>query len=195
VKSLIIASNNSHKAAEMIVELKDFFNLGLAKDVAPQITWEESSGTFLGNARIKAQTLKKYTQKCVLADDSGLIVYALDGRPGVDSSSFGGVEGDHARNNERLFHEMRHIPADRRQAAFVCTLVFIDDENRESIFEGRLEGAISECYKGSHGFGYDPLFLVGGNRSLAELTIEEKSKISHRGRALQAFKDFLLRSR
>jgi XTP/dITP diphosphohydrolase len=127
-----------------------------------------------------------------LADDSGLVVDALAGRPGVHSARFAGEGAGDAANNQRLLEELDGIPANERQAAFVCELAFVTPAGHEQVFSGRIGGAILTAERGEGGFGYDPLFLVDGfDLTMAELSLQEKNAVSHRGQALQHFQEFL----
>jgi XTP/dITP diphosphohydrolase len=128
----------------------------------------------------------------VLADDSGLVVDGLDGRPGVFSARFAGPDADDSANNRKLLHEVTGLSEDERSAAFVCSMAFVSPDGVEQLFEGRVGGTIIDQPRGEHGFGYDPLFLVDGyQQTMAELPLDEKNRISHRGQALQAFKQYL----
>jgi len=187
---LIVASNNRHKIEELSQLLGAAWDVRPAASLDPEISWIESGTTFLENARIKASVVRRKTAHAVLADDSGLMVDALHGAPGVQSSSFGGVEGDHARNTQRLMREMAEVPSGKRGAAFQCTLVFLDETGREMVFTGTCAGEILQAAAGNGGFGYDPVFGIrtaGGLRALAELSAEEKSSVSHRGEATRKF--------
>jgi XTP/dITP diphosphohydrolase len=188
-RQLVIASNNKHKLSEMKSILGSSWNILAANDVSNGITWDETGTTFLENARIKVAALRSKTSSCILADDSGLCVDYLNGGPGVYSSSFGGVEGDHARNVQKLLTVMKNVPTERRAAHFYCLILFLDEHNKEHVFEGRCNGFISEACQGTQGFGYDPIFIpIGGVKSMAEMTDQEKNQISHRGLALHEFK-------
>lgn len=187
-RTLVVASNNKHKLHEIRSILGDLWTVISAQEMAPDVMWDETGTTFLENARIKIKALRPYTSGCILADDSGLCVDALEGRPGVWSSSYGGVEGDHARNCAKLLQDMANVPDGKRQAYFICLLVFEDENQRESIYEGRCSGSITTGLEGEGGFGYDPLFYVPECRcTLAALSDSEKNKLSHRGRAMQQF--------
>lgn len=187
-RTLVVASNNKHKLQEIRAILGDRWRVVGAQEVAPNVTWDETGTTFLENARIKIKALRPYTEGCILADDSGLCVDALGGRPGVWSSSYGGVEGDHTRNCAKLLQDLVHVPEGKRQAYFICLLVFEDEERRESIYEGRCTGSIATSLKGEGGFGYDPLFYLPEYRcSMATLSEAEKNKCSHRGQAMEKF--------
>ncbi len=190
MKTVVIASNNAHKARE-IAEALDFpgwefrtlRDLGIASDPA------EDAETFAGNARIKALAAREASgERAVLADDSGLEVDALDGAPGVRSARYAGEPCDDAANNAKLLAALADVPDARRSARFVCALAFIDEDGTETAARGTVEGRIAREGRGSHGFGYDPLFLpdaFSGSRTLAEALPEEKNAVSHRGNALR----------
>jgi XTP/dITP diphosphohydrolase len=181
---LIIATRNSHKTAEIRAMVGDRFEVldAGAFPSFPEI--EETGATFLDNARLKALGISRCIEGWVLSDDSGLEVDALGGAPGVVSSSFGGEEGNHAKNNLRLLEEMAG-QADRR-ARFRCTMVLARDGVEQANFTGTVEGTIIDAPKGGGGFGYDPLFIPEGyDQTFAELGDEVKNSLSHRGRALR----------
>ncbi len=183
---LIIATRNAHKTGEIRHILGNRFEVldVLSFPDLPEI--EETGTTFLENARLKAIGIGSRAHGWVLADDSGLEVDALDGRPGVWSSSFGGEEGNHAKNNARLMQEMEGKP--QRSARFHCTLVLAKDGEEIGIFRGTLEGKIAETPSGNGGFGYDPLFIPDGYEdSLADLGAGVKNRLSHRAKAIDAF--------
>lgn len=199
MKTIVIASNNAHKAEEIATalafpgwEFRTLRQLGLDSDPA------EDADTFEGNARIKAQAARAASGGlAVLADDSGLAVDALDGAPGVHSARYAGEPCDDAANNAKLLAELADVPDEKRTGRFVCTLVFIDEDGTESVARGTIEGAIGREPRGSEGFGYDPLFLpdeYGGTRALAEVSQAEKNGISHRGNALRVLKKALSQS-
>ena len=197
MKRVIIASNNAHKVDEIEHALDfpgwEFLTLRQAGiDSNP----EEDGGTFEANARIKAQAARVAAGGAcaVLADDSGLEVDALDGAPGVYSSRYAGTDGDDEANNAKLFRELADVPDEHRTARFVCTLVFIDEDGRETVARGTVEGHIGHELRGENGFGYDPLFLpdeFGGAMTFAEVPQAEKSAISHRGNALRLLRAML----
>ncbi len=144
---------------------------------------EETGTTFLENARLKAEGISRHVDGWVLSDDSGLEVDALDGAPGVWSSSFGGEEGNHPRNNQRLMREMEGKPG--RSARFRCTMVLARGGAEEAHFTGAVEGSIVAELRGTEGFGYDPLFVPEGyDKTFGELGDEVKNTLSHRSRAL-----------
>lgn len=187
---LIIATRNAHKTAEIREMIGGRFEV---LDVTsfpecPEI--KETGTTFLENARLKAEGISRVLDGWVLSDDSGLEVDALGGAPGVWSSSFGGEEGNHARNNARLLKEMEG-KADRA-ARFHCTMVLARKGLEQAHFSGTVEGRIIEAPRGGHGFGYDPLFVPDGyEESFSELGGDVKSLLSHRSRALAKAVRFL----
>lgn len=181
-----LASGNRHKAEEF-QRLADESRLPLMIVPAnPMPDVVEDAGTFVGNARKKAQALKAQLPagSWVLADDSGVCVDALDGAPGVESAYFAGPHHDAAANLRKLTEVMRGVPDGRRSARFVCVLVLLGPAGGEEIFEGRCEGVLAREPAGGRGFGYDPLFIPEGFAcTYAQLAAAEKNRISHRGRA------------
>lgn len=181
---LIIATRNAHKTAEIRAMVGDRFEVvdATAFPDFPEI--EETGTTFLENARLKAEGISRRVAGWVLSDDSGLEVDALGGAPGVWSSSFGGEEGNHAKNNARLLAEM--AGKSNRAARFRCTMVLARDGAEVADFSGTVEGRLVDSLHGTGGFGYDPLFIPDGHdRTFAELGDEIKNSLSHRSRALQ----------
>lgn len=161
----------------------DRFEVLDANDFPDLPTVDETGTTFLENATLKAVAISREVGGLVLSDDSGLEVDALGGAPGVWSSSFGGEEGNHPRNNERLMREMAGKPD--RSARFRCVMVLAEGGEVRADFSGSVEGRILEAPSGAGGFGYDPLFAPEGHdESFAELGNAAKNTMSHRGRAL-----------
>lgn len=186
MRELVVATTNRGKFAEITHHLAP-----LVRRILP--LWEipsppeivESGETFRENALIKARALSRVTSMPVLADDSGLVVDALGGKPGVRSARYAGEGATDGENNEKLLREMERVPDGERRAAFVCVMALVFPDGRELTTEGRVEGTILRAPRGAGGFGYDPLFLVEGyDRTMAELSLDEKNLISHRGRAL-----------
>jgi XTP/dITP diphosphohydrolase len=150
-------------------------------DTVPPI--EETGATFTENAILKAVHTSNFVEDFVVADDSGLCIEALDGRPGVFSNRY--AASDTARI-QRVLHEMEAVPDENRGAAFVCALAVARRGEVIWTGEGRVEGTIGRGPQGTNGFGYDPIFyLPEFSRTMAELTLDEKNRVSHRGRALQ----------
>ena len=183
---LYLASKNKHKLEELTAMIGSDFEVRLCTELDPEISWEETGDTFAANAKIKADAVRRLTDCAVLADDSGLEVASLGGAPGVYSSRYAGTDGDDAANNRKLLKELDGV--NQREARFVCCLAYVAKDGDTKVFEGYCGGRIIEEARGQHGFGYDPLFAVGGgDRTLAEYSAQEKNTISHRKRALEAF--------
>ena len=177
---IVLATGNRDKVAE----LQPLFP-GVDVAAAPDgFDVEETGVTLLQNAWIKAAALRGEIAEdaLVVADDSGLVVHALGGRPGVFSARYAGPDATYADNCRRLLDEMEGM--DDRTAAFVCVLVGLDAEGGMLVSCGTCSGTIAPAMRGAEGFGYDPVFLPeGADRSMAEMTRDEKAAISHRGRA------------
>lgn len=187
---LVLATRNAHKTAEIRAMIGDRFEVMDATAFADFPEIEETGTTFLENARLKAQGISCHVEGWVLSDDSGLEVDALGGRPGVWSSSFGGEEGNHAKNNARLLAEM--AGKTDRGARFRCTMVLARRGIEQANFSGTVEGYLVESLQGARGFGYDPLFVPADyDRTFAELGDEIKNSLSHRSRALSQVVAFL----
>ena len=180
--SLIVATHNAGKIREIREILPGWTIDGEDAGV------EETGSTFAENALIKARAVAaRHPGAWVLADDSGLVVDALGGAPGVRSARYAGRDGDTPANNALLLKNLAGV-ADRR-AHFACAIALIAPDGTVRHFEGRCDGHIAEAPSGAGGFGYDPLFIPDGhNRSFAELAPAEKNAISHRGRALAALR-------
>lgn len=184
---LVVATKNKGK----LIEIMDILR-GLTISVSSLLDYpeigeiEEDGDTFLENARKKARIVAMKTRKWVLADDSGLVVEALGGEPGVKSARYAGKQGDHVANNKKLLQVMEKIPDGKRRAYFTCTMVLAAPDGREWDVEERCEGEIGRVLTGSGGFGFDPLFYIPDKDcTMAELSLEKKNRISHRGKALK----------
>ena len=193
--TVVVATGNAHKLAEIteilsrVPRLSGYAFVALA-ELGDFEDPEETGTTFFENALIKAEAALDETGfKVAVADDSGLVVDALDGRPGIFSARYAGVHGDDAANNQKLLEEMEGVAPGERTARFHSSVVLVDrlgDDQRVFAGEGNCEGTIAFDLRGSHGFGYDPLFEledIPGKR-MAELEMGEKNEISHRRRAL-----------
>lgn len=194
-KTVIIATNNTHKVEEIETALNfEGWEFKSLKEAGIESSPEETGTTFEENARIKARAAHELTGAAVLADDSGLVVDALNGAPGVYSSRYAGEDGNDGANNTKLLHELEGVPDEQRTARFMCVLVFIDEDGSETVAQGSVEGRIGYELKGDGGFGYDPLFwpeCFNFECTLAEVTQENKNKVSHRGNALRELKKVL----
>lgn len=192
MKKVVIASNNKHKVSEITTALNfegwEFYTLA---DVGVTSEPEEDADSFVGNARIKAQAAQRQTGLAALADDSGLAVDYLGGEPGVYSARYAGDKATDEDNNKKLLEALEGVSQDKRTARFVCSLVFIDEDGSEVCAEGTIEGFIGYQEQGDNGFGYDPLFFPHeffGDKTLAEVSQQDKNAISHRGNALRELK-------
>lgn len=191
---LLVASKNRKKVDELVRLLDGLpFHVESLADRPDIPPVEEDGTTFLENARRKALQTAARPGEWVLADDSGLVVEALGGEPGVRSARFAGEGATDAENNALLLERLEGM--EDRRAAFVCAIVIVRDGAVAWEGEGRCEGTIArQLAEGVHGFGYDPLFVPDGEqRTFAELTPSEKDRISHRGVALRAAIAFLQR--
>ncbi|ERS04702.1 nucleoside-triphosphate diphosphatase [Marinobacter sp. EN3] len=193
-QKLVIASNNKGKIAELTDLLAPLGLQPVAQGELGVSEAEEPAVTFVENAIIKARHAARVTGLPALADDSGLAVDALDGRPGVRSARFAGEEATDNDNVEALLAALKDTPEAERSAQFHCVLVYLRhaDDPTPIICHGRWPGRILAEPHGQGGFGYDPVFLVPEHGcSAAELTREQKGRISHRGRALVSLLDQL----
>lgn len=193
---IVIASCNDGKIEE-IKNYSDHLNSKINwltyKQVEGFPEVEETGSTFLENAKIKASAIAEYTKKMVIADDSGLEVDWLGGKPGIYSSRYAGKSASDYDNRKKLIQNLKDAPYSKRSARFICSLVLWDPK-KGMIFKtsGVCEGRIGYTEKGTGGFGYDPLFTPEGyDRTMAQLQPDEKNRISHRGKALAALCRFI----
>src|SRR6516164_4613418 len=191
---LVLGTRNTKKRGELLeiladlgIELRDLTSYPQAPEV------EEDGTTFEENARKKAVVLAKALGEWVLGEDSGLVVPALKGRPGVYSARYAGKQGDDEANNERLLAELAPLPEDARSAYYVCTAALADPTGEvKAVVEGRCHGVIIRERRGKGGFGYDPLFLIPEyHRTFGELSPRVKHALSHRARALAQLRPVL----
>lgn len=182
---ILLATQNQGKVRELqeLLTDEDIEVLSL-QDIPDWEEVEETGRTFAENAALKARAALLRTGMIALADDSGLEVDALDGWPGVYSARFAGEPKDDERNNDKLLHLLESIPDDQRTARFRCALVVATPDGEEYLTEGSIEGRILTQGRGKGGFGYDPLFFVSEfARTMAELNLAQKNKLSHRAQA------------
>lgn len=186
VTKIIVASQNRGKIAEIAAKLAALpFTVLSVRDVGDIPEPEETGSTFEENAELKARYYAGRTRLPCLADDSGLEVDALDGRPGVYSARFAGEHATDTANNEKLLGLLSNVPAHQRTARFRCALAFIDPKGTLLTAGGTCEGIILGQPRGSNGFGYDPLFYIPDlGKTLAEIELAEKNRISHRAQAI-----------
>lgn len=186
MKQVIIATKNAGKTREFQallakkgVEVKSLLDFPNCPDV------EETGSTFAENAILKAEAMARYFHMIVIADDSGLAIDALRGRPGVYSARYAGEEKDDQKNIAKVLEELKGVPFEKRTARFHCALAVAAPGRHTTVVEATCEGYITETPKGENGFGYDPIFYVPQKgKTMAELSKEEKNQISHRAKAL-----------
>ena len=187
MKELILASNNAHKVEEIKSILDDYKILTL-KDIGYYEDIIEDGTTFEENALIKARTIAKYSGKAAIADDSGLSVALLDGRPGVYSARYSAEQTDE-KNIEKVLEELN---GEKSEAKFVSVIALVRPDGSEITFRGECHGEIIFEKRGNNGFGYDPIFYVPSlEKTFAELTPEQKNSISHRKESLEKFSKYL----
>lgn len=183
---LLLASRNQHKIEELQQMLAGL-NIEVISldDVADMPVIEEDGKTFSENAGKKARLTAIHTGFTCLADDSGLVVDALGGQPGIYSARFAGEDADDRKNNRKLLQMLQGFEGEKRQARFICIIAISDPHGNICTVEGKCEGRIDYEERGTGGFGYDPLFIPAGyTQTFAELSREKKNRISHRGQAL-----------
>jgi XTP/dITP diphosphohydrolase len=188
VSRVVLATRNEGKLVELrrILSPYDVEPVGLA-DVPSYQPAPETGATFVANALAKAREAVAHIGLPAVADDSGLVVDALNGMPGVLSARWAGRHGDDTANLELVLGQLADVPDQRRGAAFVCAAAWALPDGREGFVEGVLRGRLLHAPRGDGGFGYDPLFVPdGGDRTTAELRPEDKDAISHRGKAFRA---------
>lgn len=202
---LLVATRSAHKLGELRTLLHlPWLELVSLDEVGVDGEAVEDAATFRGNAIIKARFYCARSGMPTLADDSGLEVDALDGGPGVLTRRYAGEDATDEQNNTKLLGALDHLPPERRRARYRCVLAFLDPRSQPvggrpwvMTRSGTLEGRIAEMPRGGAGFGYDPIFEpldhLGGGRTVAEMTQEEKDRISHRGRAARSMARYLKR--
>ncbi len=180
---ICLATNNPHKVEELQQMLGEAFVIKTLMDIGFTDEIDETATTFQGNSLLKARCIYDKYGITTIADDSGLEVEALNNEPGIYSARYAGEHGNHAKNNAKLLAELAGKTNRNAQFRSVVTLIY---QNQETQFEGVVKGKIHTELTGTDGFGYDPLFIPAGhNRTFAEMTMEEKNPISHRGLAVQ----------
>jgi len=196
MKEIVVATNNRHKFEEIssilnglpvrLIPLSDYPD-------APEL--KEDGATYAENAVHKALTVARFTGKWALGDDTGLEVDALDGQPGLYSARFAGEGVTFADNKRKLLRLMKSVPAEKRTAAFRTVLALVGPSGESHVVEGLLRGRIADKEQGAGGFGYDALFyLPEWGKTYAELTAEEKNRVSHRALAVEKIKAYLQKS-
>ena len=191
-KAIIFATHNAHKIEEVAAILSPLGVQVIGGDECNLPDVEETGKTFEENAYIKALAAAKKQNIPCFADDSGLCVDAMGGRPGIYTARYA-PNRDFNKGMDKLLYELAETKSSNRSAYFSCVIVLAHPDGKFKSFEGRVDGNIATQKMGTSGFGYDPIFIpTGFNISFAEFTEEEKNKISHRGRALQKFINYLI---
>ena len=188
---VVLATANPDKARELAALLDGFDVVPRPVDL-PDVV--EDADTLEGNARLKAVAVARATGELAVADDTGLEVDALGGRPGVHAARYAGPDATYADNVAKLLAELAGVPAERRTARFRTVALARFPDGREIVAEGWVEGTIADAPTGEDGFGYDPVFVPAGGdgRTFAQMTGDDKAAVSHRGRALRALAAALL---
>ena len=187
-ENIVLATNNLDKVREINQLLHDSTYRIIPQSKFNVVEVEETGSTFIENALIKARNAAKYTNIPVIADDSGIEVVALDGRPGIFSARYAGAGATDEDNLKKLIKDIKQINEKNRHAKFICAMVYItnSDDQKPIIVEGVWEGYVITKPRGTNGFGYDPIFYIPEYKcTSAELDNEEKNKLSHRGQALR----------
>ena len=190
MKDLIIASNNQNKIREYKDILEPLgFKVLSQNEAGINIEVEETGTTFEENSCLKAEAIYNITHKNVIADDSGLEITALNNEPGIYSARYKGIKTPLERN-KYVLKALKDVKD--RSARFICTICYIDEKGHKELFKGIWNGRIAKSISGNNGFGYDPIFIANEKRcTTANLTEEEKNKISHRGRATKLLLEYL----
>ena len=193
-RQIILSSGNKHKISEIRNILKDMpFEIVSKDDLGYEdFDVEEDGETLEANAFKKAEELHKLVKGIVIADDTGLFVDVLNGAPGVYSARYAGEHVSYKENNNLLLKNLAGVPIEKRTAYFKTVIAVIFEDGKKLTAEGSVKGKIAFEEKGENGFGYDPLFIVENTgKTFAEMTAEEKNKLSHRARALMSLKEML----
>ncbi|WP_313891665.1 XTP/dITP diphosphatase [Psychrobacillus sp.] len=193
MKKIIIATKNKGKAKDFEALFGPLgYDVLTLHDVADDMDVEETGTTFEENAVLKATALANHLQTIVIADDSGLEIDALEGRPGIYSARYAGEAKSDEANMEKVLEELQNVEKQQRTARFVCAIAVASPTMEAFTVRGTCEGVIATAKKGENGFGYDPIFFVPSlNKMMAELSAEEKGAISHRGNAIKLLADNL----
>ena len=194
MKTIVVATQNKHKIEEINKITKDFgYILTYGEKAGIEgVEVVEDGETFEENSFKKANEIMKLTGKITIADDSGLMVDFLDGKPGVYSARFAGEDANDEDNNKKLIEELKGVPFEKRTARYVSVITLVTPDGKKIVARGEVEGHIAEEPSGDGGFGYDPYFIPKGyDTTFGNFTMEEKNKISHRGRALEKLREML----
>ncbi len=192
-QALLLGTHNKDKCAELQRLLGKSIRVVTLTDFPKVAEAVENGRTFEANAKIKARAYSKHAKMLTLADDSGLMVNALSGKPGVYSARYAGVNCTYTDNNRKLLKALKNLPPSKRQAKFVCVMALYDSGRLIGTVRGECHGRIAPEARGANGFGYDPVFIPKGyKKTFAELSKSTKNKVSHRGKALRLAKKLIL---
>ncbi|MDH0660135.1 RdgB/HAM1 family non-canonical purine NTP pyrophosphatase [Empedobacter sp. GD03865] len=185
---LIFATHNNNKVKEVTKMLPSYLSMKSLTDINFFDEIEETGTTFEENAQLKAKTIFDKTGKNIFADDSGLVIEALDGAPGVYSARYAGT----GKDEDNIAKALKELEGETNRKAYFISIFCLILNGKEYFFEGRVNGTIATEIMGDNGFGYDPIFIPDGfSKSFAQMTAEEKNAISHRGKAVEKLNDFL----
>ncbi len=189
MEDIVIATNNKGKINDFKVIFPEYNVIGIS-EIIEGFDVEETGETFEDNAKLKSEAAAKALNKRVIADDSGLEVFALNGEPGVYSARYAGIDKDDEANIDRVLKNLGDTA--NRNAQFVCVISMSAPGEETVQFKGTVQGEITLSKIGDNGFGYDPIFYIAEkNKTMAQLTVEEKSELSHRGKAIEQLRHYL----
>lgn len=189
MEDIVIATNNKGKINDFKVIFPEYNVIGIS-EIIEGFDVEETGETFEDNAKLKSEAAAKALNKRVIADDSGLEVFALNGEPGVYSARYAGIDKDDEANIDRVLKNLGDTA--NRNAQFVCVISMSAPGEDTVQFKGTVQGEITLSKIGDNGFGYDPIFYIAEkNKTMAQLTVEEKSDLSHRGKAIEQLRHYL----
>jgi len=191
---IVLATGNKNKIREIKEKFSslDTLEISSLEELSNIPHIEENASTFRGNALIKAAAICSLTGSPAMADDSGLVIDALNGEPGIYSARYGSIDFSDPERNSLVLSKMENIPDDRRSASFVCAIALVLPNGEEYTTEGVCYGIISREPAGEKGFGYDPIFYIPeSGKTMAQLSPDEKNRISHRGKALEKIYEVL----
>ena len=188
---IVVATNNKGKLAELKKILSNY-NVLSQSEVGADVEVEETGTTYEENALLKAEAIRPYTDKIIIADDSGLEVDVLGGAPGLYSARYAGDNTTPEQGMAKLLENLKPYTSDEKTAHFICCIALIESDGTKHSFYGRCNGHITDEKRGTAGFGFDPIFIADRySETFAEMDGEEKNKISHRRKAIEALKEYL----
>ncbi|MGA1861336.1 XTP/dITP diphosphatase [Deferribacter thermophilus] len=191
IEKIFVATSNKGKLKEIKEILKPIEIISIYDVLKNPPDVVEDGNSFEENAKKKGELLSRFVDGFVIADDSGLVVDALGGKPGIYSARYAGENATDLDNNLKLLNDLNGVPFEQRDAKFVCVIALCKSGKTIETFYGEYKGKIGFELKGGNGFGYDPLFVLDDGRTMAELSSDEKNRISHRREALSKLKKFL----